>query len=109
MTELPTFIPSIRYSFSEWFAFHLTNTDYQWPYWQHWDDEESEQDDNPQISYLTRHIFLRRTMTHMSSLYQTSVIENRVGPNMAKFIERSSFASELVDDENGSALACLTR
>mmetsp|Transcript_31349 Transcript_31349/g.47842 ORF Transcript_31349/g.47842 Transcript_31349/m.47842 type:complete len:1055 (-) Transcript_31349:209-3373(-) len=35
---LPTLVPSARDNFSRWFAFHLTNTDYQWPkaYWDHW-------------------------------------------------------------------------
>jgi hypothetical protein len=35
---LPSLVPSARDNFSRWFAFHLTNTDYQWPkaYWDHW-------------------------------------------------------------------------
>ena len=33
---LPSLVPSARDNFSRWFAFHLTNTDYQWPgtFWQ---------------------------------------------------------------------------
>lgn len=35
---LPSLVPCCRDNFSRWLAFHLTNTDYQWPkaYWDHW-------------------------------------------------------------------------
>jgi hypothetical protein len=35
---LPSFSPLARDNLSQWFAFHLTNTDYQWPhaYWNVW-------------------------------------------------------------------------
>ena len=35
---LPSLVPSARASLADWFALHLTNTDYQWPssYWAHW-------------------------------------------------------------------------
>merc|ERR1711957_701112 len=33
---MPALVPIARDNISRWFAFHLTNTDYQWPsaYWQ---------------------------------------------------------------------------
>lgn len=36
---LPALVPIARDNISRWFAFHLTNTDYQWPtaYWQLWE------------------------------------------------------------------------
>jgi hypothetical protein len=36
---MPTLVPMARYNLSRWFAFHLVNTDYQWPaaYWKHWE------------------------------------------------------------------------
>ncbi|GKZ00889.1 hypothetical protein MPSEU_001040600 [Mayamaea pseudoterrestris] len=36
---MPAMVPMARYNLSEWFAFHLTNTDYQWPaaYWKQWE------------------------------------------------------------------------
>ena len=35
---LPALVPAARDSFSRWFAFHLINTDYQWPgaFWKAW-------------------------------------------------------------------------
>jgi len=35
---LPALVPTARDNFSRWFAFHLINTDYQWPsaYWEVW-------------------------------------------------------------------------
>ena len=35
---LPSLVPCCRDNFATWLAFHLTNTDYQWPkaYWDHW-------------------------------------------------------------------------
>ena len=109
MTDLPTLVPSVRCAFSEWFSFHLTNTDYQWPYWKHWEDEPNDENVDYQNSCLTRHVFLRQIMTQMSLLYKIDVIEDRVGTTMAKFIEKASFVSELIDENNGSPLACLTR
>jgi len=36
---MPALVPVARDNISRWFAFHLTNTDYQWPsaYWQLWE------------------------------------------------------------------------
>jgi hypothetical protein len=36
---MPALVPIARDNISRWFAFHLTNTDYQWPsaYWQLWE------------------------------------------------------------------------
>ena len=36
---MPTLVPIARYNLSQWFAFHLIHTDYQWPtaYWKHWE------------------------------------------------------------------------
>lgn len=36
---MPALVPVAGYNLSKWFAFHLTNTDYQWPsaYWKHWE------------------------------------------------------------------------
>lgn len=36
---MPTLVPIARYNLSRWFAFHLQNTDYQWPgaYWKHYE------------------------------------------------------------------------
>ena len=35
---IPALVPAARENLSTWLAFHLTNTDYQWPhgYWNHW-------------------------------------------------------------------------
>jgi hypothetical protein len=36
---MPALVPIAGYNLSRWFAFHLINTDYQWPaaYWKHWE------------------------------------------------------------------------
>jgi len=36
---MPALVPTARDNISRWFAFHLTNTDYQWPtaYWKLWE------------------------------------------------------------------------
>jgi len=58
---LPSLVPVARSNFSRWFAFHLINTDYQWPsgYWEHW---------APYASYgphNSRGSFLRETLMVM--------------------------------------------
>ena len=36
---MPALTPVARHNLSQWFAFHLIHTDYQWPagYWKHWE------------------------------------------------------------------------
>ena len=36
---MPALVPMAGYNLAQWFAFHLMNTDYQWPagYWKHWE------------------------------------------------------------------------
>jgi len=36
---MPALTPAARHNLSQWFAFHLIHTDYQWPagYWKHWE------------------------------------------------------------------------
>ena len=36
---MPALVPTARYNLGVWIAFHLTNTDYQWPsgYWKQWE------------------------------------------------------------------------
>jgi hypothetical protein len=36
---VPALTPAARYNLSRWLAFHLINTDYQWPasFWKHWE------------------------------------------------------------------------
>jgi hypothetical protein len=35
---MPSLVPIARQNLAQWFAYHLINTDYQWPeaYWKHW-------------------------------------------------------------------------
>jgi hypothetical protein len=55
---MPALVPTARYNLSRWFAFHLVNTNYQWPagYWKHWE---------PFVSYgwsNSRGAFVRGTL-----------------------------------------------
>jgi len=36
---MPALVPTARYNLSQWFAFHLIHSNYQWPegYWKHWE------------------------------------------------------------------------
>ena len=36
---LPTLVPAARHNAAKWLAYHLVNTDFQWPeaYWRHWE------------------------------------------------------------------------
>lgn len=59
---LPALVPAARENFSRWFAFHLTNTDYQWPsaYWQLWEPYATS--DKP----TSRGTFVRRSLNLMA-------------------------------------------
>ncbi len=58
---MPTLVPVARYNLSQWFAFHLIHTDYQWPiaYWKHWE---------PYVTYgwnNSRGAFVRTALEYM--------------------------------------------
>lgn len=59
---LPALVPAARENFSGWFAFHLINTDYQWPsaYWQLWEPYATSEKDS------SRGIFVRRALNIMA-------------------------------------------
>lgn len=59
---LPSLVPSARENYSRWFAFHLTNTDYQWPsaYWQVWEPYAISEKQS------SRGAFVRRALTSMT-------------------------------------------
>ena len=67
---LPALVPIARDNISRWFAFHLTNTDYQWPpaYWQLWEPYATSK------KMSSRGCFVRRTIQVM--------VENVTDPNV---------------------------
>lgn len=69
---LPALVPSARDNFSQWFSFHLSNTDYQWPsgYWEHWAEYVTNGKRN------SRGDFVLRTLSFMTS--QLSNVESLV-------------------------------
>jgi hypothetical protein len=67
---LPALVPIARDNISRWFAFHLTNTDYQWPsaYWQLWEPYAVSK------KMSSRGCFVRRAIQVM--------VENLTDPNI---------------------------
>ena len=67
---LPALVPIARDNISRWFAFHLINTDYQWPtaYWQLWEPYATSK------KMTSRGCFVRRTIQAM--------VENVTDPNV---------------------------
>jgi len=66
---MPALVPIARENISRWFAFHLTNTDYQWPaaYWQLWEPYATSKKSS------SRGCFVLRTIQTM--------VENVTDPN----------------------------
>jgi len=60
---IPALVPTARRNLSCWLAFHLVNTDYQWPaaYWTHWQTYIAS--DNNQIQ--SRGIFVKTTLSFL--------------------------------------------
>mmetsp|Transcript_17551 Transcript_17551/g.43779 ORF Transcript_17551/g.43779 Transcript_17551/m.43779 type:complete len:984 (+) Transcript_17551:110-3061(+) len=67
---LPSLVPIARENISRWFAFHLTNTDYQWPaaYWRLWEPYATSK------KLSSRGSFVKRTIQVM--------VENVTDPNV---------------------------
>eukprot|EP00934_Nitzschia_sp_Nitz4_P002510 Nitzschia sp. Nitz4//scaffold3_size479765//174869//177919//NITZ4_000072-RA/size479765-processed-gene-1.440-mRNA-1//-1//CDS//3329550674//2500//frame0 len=53
---LPSLVPAARENYSRWFAFHLTNTDYQWHsgYWQQWEPYVVAEKENVRGAFVKR-------------------------------------------------------
>jgi hypothetical protein len=88
---LPALVPTARDNFSLWFAFHLINTDYQWPsaYWELWEPYAL----SPQQS--SRGDFVRRALHVMvENVSNPSIILNECIPHSkslsAEFFPRTS-------------------
>ena len=88
---LPALVPTARDNFSRWFAFHLINTDYQWPsaFWELWQPYAL----SPQQS--SRGDFVRRALHVMvENVSNPSVVLNECIPHSkslsAEFFPRTS-------------------
>lgn len=59
---IPSLVPESIFGLANWFAFHLVNTDFQWPknHWQHWAELAQ--------SSTSRKYFFQRVMCQMSAL-----------------------------------------
>ena len=59
---MPSLVPAARHNLSCWFAFHLINTDYQWPaaYWTHWQSYFGSQ-----TKPSSRQLFVHNTLMYM--------------------------------------------
>ena len=61
---IPALVPTARRNLSGWFAFHLANTDYQWPaaYWSHWQTFADSEEKLAQ----SRGVFVKTTLAFLS-------------------------------------------
>jgi hypothetical protein len=57
---LPALVPAARENFSCWFAFHLSNTDYQWPsaYWQLYEPYATSENETSRGTFVKRALHL---------------------------------------------------
>jgi hypothetical protein len=84
---MPALVPSARDNLSRWFAFHLINTEYQWPiaYWQLWEPYATS------TKLSSRGAFVRRVLNAMA--------ENVSDPKTVAsscFAEMKGLAGELI-------------
>lgn len=65
---MPSLAPYARDNLCRWFAFHLINTDYQWPaaYWRHWTTFVV-RDTDSSLKANSRSMFVQRVLTYLSS------------------------------------------
>jgi len=72
-SEFSTLLPMPRRCFSKWFAFHWINTDFQWPYWSHWDKYASSSNSN-------KTQFLRDVFEEASNIFSQNFIIEKCLP-----------------------------
>jgi len=109
VAELTNLVPRARNALSTWFAFHLTNTEYQWPFWSHWDSFVSLANEND-----SRKVFLKGVMDGMVSYARGDIIKELALPEGSPLSALVNdvgvgFVSDLLDGGNISALSHLTR
>jgi len=81
---LPALVPAARENISRWFAFHLTNTEYQWPsaYWQLWEPYATAK------KPTSRGCFVRRIVQVMvENLSDPSVVANECLSNTRSLVD----------------------
>ena len=86
VSELTNLVPRARHALSSWFAFHLTNTEYQWPFWSHWNGFVGLANDND-----SKKVFLKGVMDGMASYARGDIIKEIALPE-------GSPLAQLVDD-----------
>jgi len=97
---LPSFSPLARDNLSHWFAFHLTNTDYQWPhaYWNVWAPYIVNGTNNQRSS---RGEFVKKTLEDMVSFVANpKTIASDCLPVQSKLIEHIIPAKESQTPDN---------
>lgn len=81
---MPALVPRARDNISRWFAFHLTNTEYQWPsaYWQLWEPYACSKKPS------SRGFFVRRVIQAMiENVSDPSIVINECLSNTKSLVE----------------------
>jgi hypothetical protein len=98
---LPALAPTARENFSSWFAFHLTNTDYQWPaaYWNLWEPYATSD------KRSSRGEFLRRALNCMAdNTCDPTVIVKQSFGGLAQTLSKELLGRSILPFEESSAV-----
>lgn len=98
---LPALVPSARENFSQWLAFHLINTDYQWPkaFWKIWEPHATSPDASSRGDFVRQALHLMvESLSEPKNLLEGCLSETK--SLSSEFFPRSGHPSAILQEED---------
>ncbi len=77
-SECSSLVPNVRKRLAHWFGYHLFNTEFQWPYWSHWDPYSTTEGTSAYSNAKTQ--FVAHALEYCADLSSFSCIQEKCLP-----------------------------
>lgn len=77
-SECSSLVPNVRKRLAHWFGYHLFNTEFQWPYWSHWDTYSTTEGTSAYSNAKTQ--FVTHALEYCADLSSFSHIQEKCLP-----------------------------
>lgn len=77
-SECSSLVPYVRKRLAHWFGYHLFNTEFQWPYWSHWDTYSTTEGTSAYTNAKTQ--FVAHALEYCADLSSFSCIQDKCLP-----------------------------
>jgi hypothetical protein len=77
-SECSSLVPYVRKRLAHWFGYHLFNTEFQWPYWSHWDTYSTTEGTSAYSNAKTQ--FVAHALEYCADLSSFTCIQDKCLP-----------------------------